>query len=188
MKEATVWGLDMPRCDQRPGEFCNVSAQWWLCWERTCTDRCPSARELPQPHPAQPLVSAGLIPKTTEVDQRSVYVGNVSGRSRSTVPLAVPCAAERMSESPVMEAHPPPTRGWLVPSQMLFLCPAQTGNVAQHLPMILSRLQKISCKCQLPKIPNRLLCMVLHCWFPQGRIVVSWIWVSRLEHSAGKVS
>ncbi|NWQ82534.1 PABP2 protein, partial [Columbina picui] len=33
--------------------------------------------ELPPPHPAQPLLSAGLFPKTTEVDQRSVYVGNV---------------------------------------------------------------------------------------------------------------
>ncbi|NXW90338.1 PABP2 protein, partial [Alopecoenas beccarii] len=36
-----------------------------------------SEAELPRPHPAQPLVSAGVFPKTTEVDQRSIYVGNV---------------------------------------------------------------------------------------------------------------
>lgn len=188
MEEIAVGGLDMPRCDWGPGELCSVSARWWPCWEGTCTDRRPSARELPRPHPAQPLVSAGLFPKTTEVDQRSIYVGNVSGRPWSRVPLAVPCAAERTSESPVTGAHLPHTRGWLVPSQMLFLCPAQTGNVAQHLPMILSRLQKICCKCQLPKIPHWLLCVVPHCWFPQGGRVVSWICVSRLEHSARKVS
>lgn len=90
------------------------------------------------------LISAGLFPKTTEekmeVDQRSIYVGNVSGRPWSRAHLAAPCPAGRMSEIPHAGTHPPPTKGWLVSSRMLLLCPAQTGNVAEHLPVILSHL------------------------------------------------
>ena len=120
-----------------------------------------------------------------EVDQRSIYVGNVSGRSWSRAHLAAACPAGRMSAIPSMGACLPPTEGWLVPSEMLLLCPARTGNVAQHLPVILSRLQTICCKCQLPKIT---LWVMWCCLFPQSKGAVSWIWVSRLEHSAGGVS
>lgn len=78
-------------------------------------DRCPSVHD-------KSLLSTALFPLTTkekmEADQRSIYVGNVSGSPwHCSVPSWV-CPKSLVWGPPV------PHKAWLLPFQVFLLCPA----------------------------------------------------------------
>uniref|UniRef100_A0A8B9B7I6 PABPN1 like, cytoplasmic n=1 Tax=Anser brachyrhynchus TaxID=132585 RepID=A0A8B9B7I6_9AVES len=161
----------------------------WQCgrapaWCQLCREPPPAGPSAVAPSSVTAaLVSAGLFPKTTEekmeVDQRSIYVGNVSGRPWGRAHLPAPCPVGvccapypgDLSHFPAIEAGPK-LDALLLPSTH-WECGLRL--TAQHLPVILSHLQVTCCKHQPPQIPRWKLWIVQCSLFPQSR-AVPWIW------------
>lgn len=121
--------------------------------------RCPSVHD-------KSLLSTALFPLTTkekmEADQRSIYVGNVSGS---------PCSVPSWVCVPNPWCGSAPPQSLAVPSQVFLLCPAQPGNMARYLPLAAHLLQ-----CQLPKSPLEAVgCVVFLVPSKQGRLSVGFV-------------
>lgn len=138
------------------------------------------------------LVSAGLFPNMTqermEVDQRSIYVGNVSWRPWSKAHLTAPCPAGRMSEIPSVGVHLPPHRRLAGPIPNASPLPSpdwECASASAHDPQSLAdNLLQVSAPQNTPlEAVGHAVLLV-----PSKGGAISWIWVSRLEHSAGRVS
>lgn len=155
---------DPPGCDLRSFAVCQLRAG-------CAGNSCPSGHD-------KSLLSTALFPLTTtermEADQRSIYVGNVSGSPEQS------CAQLGVCPKSLAWGLSAPHQSLAVPS--VSRCPkcfssAQPENVALYL-----SLTSVSS----PKALWQLWVVWCHL-FPLNRAGCLWVCVSRWEHSAGRV-
>lgn len=116
--------------------------------------RCPSVHD-------KSLLSTALFPLTTkekmEADQRSIYVGNVSGS---------PCSMPSWVCVPNPWCGSAPPQSLAVPSQVFLL----------GMWLIILHLQLTCCRCQLLKSPLKAVgCVVFPVPSKQGRLSVGFV-------------
>lgn len=142
------------------------------------TDRCPSVHD-------QSLLSTALFPLTTkekvEADQRSIYVGNVSG-SPGAEPFPLLCAQLGVCPKSLAWGPSAPHQSLPVPIPSVSPLPSPAWECGSASATCSSSLASVSS----PDPPgSRALCGVA-CSLKAGQ-AVSWICVSKWEHSAGRV-